>query len=48
MKRWIVAAGIPLMFGIALAACSGSESGTTLGNGAPMSEQDATRRAERW
>ena len=35
MHRWIVAAGISLALGATLAACSGSESGTTLGNGGP-------------
>ena len=35
MNKWKVAAGIPLVFGVALAACSGSGSGTAFENGGP-------------
>ena len=35
MHRWIVAAAIPLVFGVALAACGDSASDTSFGSGGP-------------
>ena len=52
MHRWIVAAAIPLVFGLVLAACNSSGTDTTFGNGGhwpdktqPGAQDEADRSA---